>query len=131
MGDYADRKTRGRKVMDKLGWSYGSNNPQARACPDFWEMTQGHLMGDVWGRPGLSLRDRELVTLGVIIGLARPMGLKTHLRDFAANVGITREELQEVIIQAGHYAGWPAANYAIFQLNEIIEDEEKNSTKKK
>jgi len=60
----------------------------------------GHLMGDVWGRPGLSLRDRELVTLGVIIGLARPMGLKTHLRDFAANVGITREELQEVIIQA-------------------------------
>ena len=130
MGDYAERKKRGKQVMDKLGWSYGSTNPQSKACPAFWEMTVGHLMGDVWARPGLSLRDRELVTLGAIIAMSRPMGIKTHLRDFAPNVGITREELQEIIIQAGHYAGWPAANNAIYQLNEIIEEQKSKKTKK-
>jgi len=125
MGDYEERKERGRRIIEELGWKVGPNSVPEKISPDFWEMTVGHLFGDVWGRPGLSLRERELVTMAAIITRACPTGIMPHFRDIAPNLGITREEILEVITQVAHYAGWPAAVHAIFQLNEVIEEEGK------
>jgi 4-carboxymuconolactone decarboxylase len=130
MGDYSERRKRGERMIEELGWKPGPDPVPKKVSPDFWEMTVGHLFGDVWSRPGLSLRERELVTMAAIITMARPMGITPHFRDIAPKLGITREEILEVITQVGHYAGWPAAVHAIFQLNEVIEDQGKKRKSK-
>ena len=121
MSDYTERKERGQHILQQLGWP--SDMSHLKTFPDFLEMTIGHLFGDVWSRPGLSLRERELVTMAAIIALARPVGLKPHLQH-ASHIGISREEILEVIMQVGHYTGWPAAVHAVSQLDEALAEED-------
>ena len=64
--------------------------------------------GKVWSRPGLSLRDRSLVTLAQCIALNRPNEIKVHLRGAVRN-GITRAELQELCLHSFVYCGGPAS----------------------
>lgn len=64
--------------------------------------------GAIWGRPGLDLKSRSLITVSVLIATNRRHELALHLRG-ALNNGWTREELQEIFLHAGCYCGWPAA----------------------
>jgi 4-carboxymuconolactone decarboxylase len=66
----------------------------------------------IWSRPGLALRDRSLVTVAQLAALGRTDELRAHLAG-ALNVGISREELVEVLMQTAVYAGVPAANEAL------------------
>ncbi|OEU44820.1 MAG: hypothetical protein BBJ60_12495 [Desulfobacterales bacterium S7086C20] len=129
MSDYSERKKRGEDILKQLGWPSDAMDKTKEAFPDFWEMTVGHLFGDVWSRQGLSLRERELVTLAALIALARPVGPIPHFQN-AAHIGITKEEILEVILQVGHYAGWNSAVHAIFQLTEALEEDDSESSKK-
>jgi 4-carboxymuconolactone decarboxylase len=63
--------------------------------------------GMVWGRPGLSLRDRSLLNLGMISALNRPHELKLHVRAALRN-GLSRDEIAEVLLQVAVYCGVPA-----------------------
>jgi 4-carboxymuconolactone decarboxylase len=60
--------------------------------------------GRIWGRPGLDLKTRSLCTISALVALGDARELRTHLRG-ALNLGITPEELTEVFIQVGGYAG--------------------------
>ena len=77
---------------------------QKELSPELYEMSVGHLFGDVWARQGLSLRERQLVTLAANIALARPTGNHSHYRS-SEHIGITRKEIIEVIIQVGSLRG--------------------------
>jgi 4-carboxymuconolactone decarboxylase len=68
--------------------------------------------GAVWSRPGLDRKQRSLVTLGILIGTGKPSELKNHVRA-GLNNGLTVLELQEVLIQAIPYAGFPCVAEAI------------------
>lgn len=68
--------------------------------------------GAVWSRPGLERKQRSLVTLGILIGAGKPAELKNHVRAGLAN-GLTVTELQEVLIQAIPYCGFPSVAEAI------------------
>lgn len=68
--------------------------------------------GAVWARPGLARRDRSLVTLGMLIASGKTSELKNHVRA-GLNNGLTVTELQEVLIQAIPYVGFPAVAEAI------------------
>jgi 4-carboxymuconolactone decarboxylase len=68
--------------------------------------------GAVWARPGLARRDRSLVTLGILIASGKTNELKNHVRA-GLNNGLTVTELQEVLIQAIPYVGFPAVAEAI------------------
>ncbi len=70
------------------------------------------LFGDVWKRPGLSPRDRSLITVASLIALYRTNELPGHLKRAIAN-GVTRDEIIEAIIHLAFYAGWPTANTAV------------------
>jgi 4-carboxymuconolactone decarboxylase len=72
------------------------------------ELVTQYAWGDVWNRPGLALRDRSLLVLGMLIALNRPHELRLHLRG-ALNNGVTREEIREVMLQSAVYCGAPAA----------------------
>ena len=67
--DYDARFERGMQVLRKMGRENLMLNQKA-LYPDMYEMSVGHLFGDVWGRPGLSLRERQLVTLAANIAPA-------------------------------------------------------------
>jgi 4-carboxymuconolactone decarboxylase len=62
----------------------------------------------VWERPGLSKRDRSLITVAALMAMGRSDQLTGHLERALAN-GVTREEIGEVITHLAFYAGWPAA----------------------
>ena len=70
------------------------------------------LFGDVWQRPGLSPRDRSLVTVASLVALYRTNELPFHLGKALEN-GVTKDELIELITHLAFYAGWPTANTAV------------------
>ena len=121
--DYDDRFERGMRVLKKMGREKLMLNQKALS-PEMYEMSVGHLFGDVWGRPGLSLRDRQLVTLAANIAMARPTGNHSHYLS-AMHLGITRRQIIEVMIQVGHYTGWPTLSNAVRQFTEILEEQKK------
>jgi len=112
---------RGMRVLRKMGRQNLMLNQKALS-PEMYEMSVGHLFGDVWGRPGLSLRDRQLVTLAANIAMARPTGNHSHYLS-AMRLGITKRQIIEVMIQVGHYTGWPTLSNAVRQFTDILEEE--------
>jgi len=72
------------------------------------EMTEKVVYGDVWERPGLSKRDRSLITVAALIAMYRGDQLTGHIERALAN-GVTREEIGELITHLAFYAGWPTA----------------------
>ena len=87
--------------------------------PKFAELTDNVLFGDVWERPGLSKRDRSLVTVSALIAMNRPDQLRSHLARARDN-GVTQEELVETITHLAFYAGWPSAITAITVAKEVF-----------
>jgi len=75
--------------------------------------------GDVWARPGLSPRDRSLVTVTALIAMNRPDQLRSHVARARAN-GVTKEEMIEAITHLAFYAGWPSAVTAIGVAREVF-----------
>lgn len=97
--------------------------PAARLAPDFYRYVAASAFGMLWSRPGLALRDRSLVTVAQLAALGHTEELRAHLAG-ALNVGISREELVEVLMQTGIYAGVPAANAALKVAAEVLGPEE-------
>lgn len=93
----------------------------AEIAPKLVELTDNVLFGDVWERPGLSPRDRSLVTVSVLAALYRSEQLPYHL-GVALDNGLSVEELSEAITHLGFYAGWPNAMTAITRLKTIADE---------
>jgi 4-carboxymuconolactone decarboxylase len=77
-------------------------------APKLIELSEKVLFGDVWERPGLSKRDRSLITVAALTALYRTDQLPGHLERALGN-GVSREEIGELITHLAFYAGWPAA----------------------
>ncbi|GAA3839506.1 hypothetical protein GCM10022403_084750 [Streptomyces coacervatus] len=92
-------------------------------APKLVELTDDVLFGDIWERPGLSPRDRSLITVTTLAALYRPEQLGNHLRRALEN-GLTKDELVEAITHLAFYAGWPSAMSAITQLKDIVEHQD-------
>ena len=99
-------------------------SPFADIAPALGDYTDKVLFGDVWKRPGLSPRDRSLVTVSSLIAQYRVNELPFHLK-FALQNGVTREELIEAITHVAFYAGWPAASTAVSIARGVFAEAEK------
>jgi len=91
-------------------------------APDLGRYTIEFPFGDVYSRPGLDLRSREIATIAALtaLGNATPQ-LKVHIHG-ALNVGCSRQEVIEVIIQMAVYAGFPAALNGMFAAKEVLKE---------
>jgi 4-carboxymuconolactone decarboxylase len=96
-------------------------HPFADVTPALADITEKVLFGDVWKRPGLSPRDRSLITVACLIALYRTNELPFHL-DLALKNGVTRDEISEVITHLAFYAGWPSASTAIDIARKVFEE---------
>ena len=88
-------------------------------APKLLELTEKVLFGDVWERPGLSKRDRSLITVSALIALNRTQQLPFHLERALAN-GLTRDELVEAITHLAFYSGWPTSVSAATIAKEVF-----------
>ena len=89
--------------------------------PKLTELTTDVLFGDVWERPGLSKRDRSLITVASLVSLYRTEQLGFHLGRAIEN-GVTRDELVEALTHLAFYSGWPTAVTALARLAEIPDE---------
>jgi len=88
-------------------------------APKLAELTEDVLFGDVWERPGLSKRDRSLVTVAALVALYRTEQLGFHL-ERALDNGVTRDELVEEITHLAFYSGWPTAVTAMTMAKDVF-----------
>jgi 4-carboxymuconolactone decarboxylase len=89
--------------------------------PKLAELTEKVVFGDVWARPGLSKRDRSLITCAALIALSRQDQLKGHIWRALDN-GVTKEELSEVFTHLAFYAGWPNGITAAQVAKQVYEE---------
>jgi 4-carboxymuconolactone decarboxylase len=88
-------------------------------APKLADLTDNVLFGDIWERPGLSKRDRSLVTISALIALNRPDQLRSHLARARQN-GVTESEIVEAITHLAFYSGWPNAVGAVAVAREVF-----------
>jgi 4-carboxymuconolactone decarboxylase len=122
-----DRDEGMRVRREVLGDEHVDAAAPTEVTADFQDFITRYAWGGIWTRPGLARRDRSIVTLSVLAALHHEGELGMHVRAARRN-GLTREEIQEVLLQVGVYAGVPAANraFAVAQLvlAELDEDPE-------
>ena len=94
-------------------------------APDLGRYTIEFPFGDIYSRPGLGLRSREIAVVSALtaLGTAAPQ-LKVHIHG-ALNVGVTREEVVEIIIMMAVYAGFPAALNGMAAAKEVFDERDR------
>jgi 4-carboxymuconolactone decarboxylase len=111
----SEREKKGLEIIGQLGW--GENEGVRELDEDLWRIVSEANFGTIWSRPGLSLRDRELICMSILIAIGAH-GVAIHFKH-AHNVGITNEELKEIVLQTIPYAGLPRALSAMALLRRI------------
>lgn len=119
-----DRLARGTETLHKL-WPPGSAGvPQfqypTEIAQEFGTLAVSTVLGDIWSRPGLELKQRTIVAISALTALNRPDQLKAYIIA-ALNLGMTRNEVCEIILQMAIYAGFPAAIQAFVHAREVFE----------
>jgi 4-carboxymuconolactone decarboxylase len=102
-----------------------SSDPREKlrpVVPKLIDLTEKVLFGDVWERPGLSKRDRSLITVATLIALYRPEQLRGHIGRALAN-GVTKDEISEIITHLAFYSGWPTAVSAAAIAKAVFEEQ--------
>ena len=90
-------------------------------APQLAEITANVLFGDVWERPGLSKRDRSMITVATLIALYRTGQIPGHINRALDN-GVTKEEIGEIITHVAFYAGVPTAASAVRLVKEVYDE---------
>ena len=118
----SERYVRGLAKLKEIDGQAGENviNSLSDIAPDFARLLIEFPFGDIYSRPGLDLKTRELAVVAALtaLGNAAPQ-LKVHIQG-ARNVGCTEQEIVEVIIQMAVYAGFPAALNGLFAAKEVF-----------
>jgi 4-carboxymuconolactone decarboxylase len=89
-------------------------------APDYAQLTQDVLFGDVWKRPPLSQRDKSLITVTVLVALNRIEQVEFHMNKAFEN-GLTKEELVAAVTHIAFYAGWPTAASGLNHLKAVLD----------
>ncbi|MEV0828325.1 carboxymuconolactone decarboxylase family protein [Nonomuraea rubra] len=117
-----DRRRRGLEMMGRVyGWEV-HDGPG-----DFFGITADHLFGEIWSRPGLSMRDRRLLLIGALAARGMNDVLDIQLPAALRNSELTAGELREIAIFLTHYVGWPLGARLSVQIDTIVARHEKRA----
>lgn len=119
---HSERYITGQNILQQVDGKGGDAVVESlkEIAPDFARYLIEFPFGDIYSRPGLDLRSREIATVAALtaLGNAAPQ-LKVHIAA-ALHVGLTQEEITEVIMQMAVYAGFPAALNGLFAAKEVF-----------
>jgi len=116
------RLERGKRRLAEIDGEAGQKviSGLADIAPDFATYLLEFPFGDIYSRPGLNVRDREIATIAALTALGTAAAqLKVHVAA-GLNVGLSREEITEILMQMAVYAGFPAALNGLFAAKEIF-----------
>ncbi len=120
----SDRHRRGRKMLKSIHGDRGINaiDSMADIAPDLARFVYEFPFGDIYTRPGLDLKSRQLVTVASLatLGNAGPQ-LKAHIHG-SLNIGLTQAQLVEALMQLSVYAGFPAALNALKIARDVFRE---------
>ena len=106
-------------------WGHGGAEGQVDAAGDFiWPMQEvvtRYCFGETWARKALPRKSRSMITLAILVAMARPHELKVHVRGAIAN-GVSVEEIQEILRHAMVYCGVPLGVEAFRSAEEVLKD---------
>jgi 4-carboxymuconolactone decarboxylase len=106
-------RRRGLETMSAVyGWDF-TDGPG-----DFFAYTADHLFADIWNRPGLSIRDRRLLLIGMLAGTGSIDVLGIQVPAAHRNGELDDEALREIVIFLSHYAGWPMGS----RMHTLVEE---------
>jgi 4-carboxymuconolactone decarboxylase len=117
----AERHKKGMKVRKQVLGKAHVERAEARKNKfnaPIQDLITRYAWGEIWTRPRLPKKTRSLITIAMMVALNRTEELRLHLRA-SANAGVSRQEIQEVLLQTAIYCGVPAANHA-FQIAEEV-----------
>jgi len=104
-----------RKGLAKMNEVYGWDMPDLPG--DYFALTADHLFADIWSRPGLSMRDKRIMTLSVVTALGLPDLAEIQVNAALANEEMTVDELREMAVFITHYVGFPLGS----TFNTVVE----------
>jgi 4-carboxymuconolactone decarboxylase len=117
-----ERRKRGLARMSEVyGWEV-QDGPG-----DFFGITVDHLFAEIWTRPGLSMRDRRLLLLGLLVGQNQQDVADIQIGAALRQGDLTADDLREVAIFLTHYAGWPSGSRLSMQVEKLAREHERNS----
>jgi 4-carboxymuconolactone decarboxylase len=118
-----DRRQRG---LDKMSEVYGWEVQDGPG--DFFGITVEHLFADIWSRPGLTMRDRRLLLLGLLVGQGQQDVADIQVGAALRRAELTPDELREIAIFLTHYAGWPSGARLSMQVDKLIGEHARENT---
>jgi 4-carboxymuconolactone decarboxylase len=119
-----ESREKGLKILKKMDLLQNSATPISK---DFMAHIVDALYGNIWSRDELiSLPERSLITVAVLVALNRENELKMHLRG-ALNLGVSKGKIEEMILHVAHYSGFPTGVSANQILNDICAEIDKES----
>ena len=99
-------------------------------APELGQFVTEFAFGDIYSRPGFDLKTRQLLTIASLTTLGyAPLQLKSHIKG-ALNVGCTKKEIVETLLQMAVYAGFPASMNALYAAKEVFNSREKKSSRR-
>ncbi|MEI6204878.1 MAG: carboxymuconolactone decarboxylase family protein [Enhydrobacter sp.] len=104
-----------RQGLDKMKEVYGWDMPDLPG--DYFALTADHLFADIWSRPGLSMRDKRIMTLSVVTALGLRDLAEIQVNAALANGEMSVDELREMAIFITHYVGFPLGS----TFNSVVE----------
>jgi 4-carboxymuconolactone decarboxylase len=119
-----ERLKKGRRTRrEVLGAAHVARSDAGRNAfnADFLDFITEGAWGSVWARPGLTKRERSLITIALLAALGHHEEVAMHLRA-TANTGATPEDIKEALLHVAVYAGVPAANQAFKVAQEVLDD---------
>src|SRR5690349_1162999 len=128
--DESERLAKGMEVRRAVLGDAHVDRAQARRTAftnEFQDLISRYAWGEIWTRPGLPRHTRSLLTLAFMVALNRADEFRLHVRA-AANAGVSRDEIKEVLLQAAIYCGVPAANSAFRMAAEVFAEDEAAET---
>jgi len=120
--DEQERHTSGMALRRAVLGEAHVERAQASRTPlteEFQDLITRYAWGEIWTRPGLPRHTRSLLTIAMMVALNREGELKLHLCA-AANNGVSRDEIKEVLLQTAIYCGVPAANSAFHLAQNVF-----------
>jgi 4-carboxymuconolactone decarboxylase len=125
------RLVRGRRKLRQIHGPGGEAVVAAlgKIAPDLARYIVEFAFGDVYTRGGLSLKERQIATVAALVALGHSQPqLRSHIQG-ALNVGCSRRDVLEVIIQMSLYAGFPAASNAAYSAGEVFRERDAKGLK--
>ncbi|MGE2688354.1 carboxymuconolactone decarboxylase family protein [Mycolicibacterium pulveris] len=113
-----------RKGLEKMNEVYGWEMPNIEGDP-YFDLTVDHLFGTIWTRPGLSMRDKRIMTLTAVTAVGNADLAEIQANAALANGEMTEDELKEMAVFLTHYLGFPLGSKLDGAVSKVIKNRKK------